>query len=69
MLFADCRMNILNMPKVILNLEMDYALYRTLQEIAKSQDITVEAFLEQEFDRIVSDIVTWLKRLKTTLSV
>ena len=57
------------MRKVNLSLEIDDKLYRTLQEIAKSLDITVEALLEQEFDRILSDIVTWLERLKTTLNV
>lgn len=59
----------MNMRKVTLSLEIDDVLYRTLQEIAKSLDITVEALLEQEFDRILSDIVTWLERLKTTLNV
>jgi hypothetical protein len=57
------------MRKVTLSLEIDDVLYGTLQETAKSLDITVEALLEQEFDRILSDIVTWLERLKTTLNV
>lgn len=57
------------MRKVNLSLNVDDDLYVTLQEIAKSLDITVEALLEQEFDKILSDIVAWLKRLKTTLSV
>lgn len=58
------------MRKVILSLEIDDGLYRTLQEIAKSLDKqSVEDLLEQEFDRILSDVVAWLERVNEILSV
>ena len=58
------------MRKVVLSLEIDDGLYRTLQEIAKSLDKqSVEDLLEQEFDRILSDVVAWLERVNEMLSV
>jgi hypothetical protein len=59
-----------NMRRVNLSLEIDDGLYRTLEEIAKSLDMqSVEALLEQEFDRILCDIVTWLERVNKMLDV
>ena len=64
----ECR--IINMRKVNLSLEVDDGLYMTLQEIARSLDIqSVEALLEQEFDRILCDIVAWLERVNRVLNV
>jgi len=58
------------MRKVNLSLEVDDGLYRALQEIARSLDIqSVEALLEQEFDRILCDIVAWLERVNRVLNV
>ena len=58
------------MRRVNLSLEIDDGLYRTLEEIAKSLDMQgVEALLEQEFDRILCDIVTWLERVNKMLDV
>ena len=58
------------MRRVNLSLEIDDGLYRTLEEIAKSLDMqSVEALLEQEFDRILCDIVTWLERVNKMLDV
>jgi len=59
-----------NMRRVNLSLEIDDGLYRTLEEIAKSLDMqSVEALLEQEFDRILCDIVTWLERVNKMLGM
>ena len=64
----ECR--IINMRKVNLSLQIDDGLYMTLQEIARSLDIqSVEALLEQEFDRILCDIVAWLERVNRVLNV
>ena len=58
------------MRRVNLSLEIDDGLYRTLEEIAKSLDMqSVEALLEQEFDKILCDIVTWLERVNKMLDV
>jgi len=58
------------MRKVVLSLEIDDGLYRTLQEIAKSLDKqSVEDLLEQEFDRILCDVVAWLERVNKMMNV